>query len=104
MNVVVCYTAVFSVVTQHSSPGGTLRDDTKKGCVADYERQGQEPNNVIKSIEKTLNNTHTNTHKWTNQDTPHKTSFNAVTPQRLLNQPFCVKKILSIGNLPFNLH
>ena len=32
---VVCYTAVFSVVTQRSSP---LRDDTKNGCVADYLR------------------------------------------------------------------
>ena len=34
----VCYTAVFSVVTQCSSPlqwGGALRDDTKNGCVAD---------------------------------------------------------------------
>ena len=30
---VVCYTAVFSVVTQW---GGALRDDTKNGCVADY--------------------------------------------------------------------
>ena len=30
----VCYTAVFSVVTQRSS--GALRDDTKNGCVADY--------------------------------------------------------------------
>ena len=30
----VCYTAVFSVVTQRS--GGVLRDDTKNGCVADY--------------------------------------------------------------------
>ena len=28
---VVCYTAVFSVVTQR----GALRDDTKNGCVAD---------------------------------------------------------------------
>ena len=28
---VVCYTAVFSVVTKRSS----LRDDTKNGCVAD---------------------------------------------------------------------
>ena len=28
----VCYTAVFSVVTQRSS----LRDDSKNGCVADY--------------------------------------------------------------------
>ena len=28
----VCYTAVFSVVTQR---GGALRDDTKNGCVAD---------------------------------------------------------------------
>ena len=26
----VCYTAVFSVVTQRSSRGGALRDDTKK--------------------------------------------------------------------------
>ena len=35
---VVCYTAVFRVVTQRSSPleGGALRDDTKNGCVADY--------------------------------------------------------------------
>ena len=36
---VVCYTVVFSVVTQRSSPlsywGGALRDDTKNGCVAD---------------------------------------------------------------------
>ena len=32
----VCYTAVFSVVTQRSSPlKGALRDDTKNGCVAD---------------------------------------------------------------------
>ena len=33
----VCYTAVFSVVTQRSSPlwGGALRDDTKNCCVAD---------------------------------------------------------------------
>ena len=31
--VLVCYTAVFSVVTQR---GGALRDDTKNGCVADY--------------------------------------------------------------------
>ena len=30
---VVCYTAVFSAVTQR---GGALRDDTKNGCVADY--------------------------------------------------------------------
>ena len=37
---VVCYTAVFSVVTQRSSWGGTLRDDTKNGCVADYESRG----------------------------------------------------------------
>ena len=34
-SVLVCYTAVFSVVTQRSW-GGTLRDDTKNGCVADY--------------------------------------------------------------------
>ena len=34
--VVVCYTAVFSVVTQRSplSGQGALRDDTKNGCVA----------------------------------------------------------------------
>ena len=32
---VVCYTAVFSVVTQRSSP-----HDTKKGCVADYPNSG----------------------------------------------------------------
>ena len=36
---VVCYTAVFSVVMQCSSPltgrGGALRDNTKNGCVAD---------------------------------------------------------------------
>ena len=35
----VCYTAVFSLVTQRSSPhavwGGALRDETKKGCLAD---------------------------------------------------------------------
>ena len=40
---VVCYTAVFSVVTQRSSPlsywGGALRDDTKNGCVADLVTQ-----------------------------------------------------------------
>ena len=35
----VCYTAVFRVVTQCSSPlGETLRDDPKNGCVADYEK------------------------------------------------------------------
>ena len=37
--ILVCYTAVFSVVTQRSSPqgrGGALCDDTKNGCVADY--------------------------------------------------------------------
>ena len=32
---VVCYTAVFSVVTQRYSPLGALRDDTKNGCVTD---------------------------------------------------------------------
>ena len=31
----VCYTAVFSVVTQREW-GETLRDDPKNGCVADY--------------------------------------------------------------------
>ena len=31
---VVCYTAVFSVITQRV--GGALRDDTKNGCVVDY--------------------------------------------------------------------
>ena len=35
---VVCYTAVFSVVTQRSSQA--LRDDTKNGCVADYRKWG----------------------------------------------------------------
>ena len=43
LKVIVCYTAVFSVVTQLSSPltrwGRTLRDDTKNGCVADYENE-----------------------------------------------------------------
>ena len=34
-SVLVCYTAVFSIVTQHSSPQ-TLRNDTKNSCVADY--------------------------------------------------------------------
>ena len=34
--ILVCYTAVFSVVTQPSPQrGGALRDDTKNGCVAD---------------------------------------------------------------------
>ena len=32
---IVCYTAVFSVVTQR----GALRDDSKNGCVADYIHQ-----------------------------------------------------------------
>ena len=32
----VCYTAVFRVVTSLSLWGGALRDDTKNGCVADY--------------------------------------------------------------------
>ena len=39
----VCYTAVFNVVTQRSSPHlweGALRDDTKNGCVADYDGVG----------------------------------------------------------------
>ena len=36
VSILVCYTAVFSVVTQRSSWGGALRDDTKNGCVADY--------------------------------------------------------------------
>ena len=31
----VCYTAVFRVVTQSSSPLEALSDDTKNGCVAD---------------------------------------------------------------------
>ena len=35
---VVCYTAVFRVVTRRSSPGGGLRDDSKNGCVSDYQR------------------------------------------------------------------
>ena len=33
---VVCYTAVFSVVTHALLWGGALRDDTKNGCLADY--------------------------------------------------------------------
>ena len=37
---IVCYTAVFSVVTQSSSP---LCDDTKNGCVADYFADGLNP-------------------------------------------------------------
>ena len=36
----VCYTAVFSVVTQRSSPLGALRDDTKNGRIADYHPRG----------------------------------------------------------------
>ena len=36
---IVCYTAVFSVVTQRLG-GGALRDDTKNGCVADYTLHG----------------------------------------------------------------
>ena len=32
----VCYTAVFSVVTQRCLWGGALRDASKNGCVADY--------------------------------------------------------------------
>ena len=37
-----CYTAVFRVLTQCSSPqwGGALRDDTKNGCVADWGGRG----------------------------------------------------------------
>ena len=40
---IVCYTAVFIVVTQRSFShwGEALRDDTKNGCVADYYNQGQ---------------------------------------------------------------
>ena len=34
MFALVCYTVVFSVVTQR----GALRDDSKNGCVADYVR------------------------------------------------------------------
>ena len=37
----VCYTAVFSVVTQRSSPLGALRDDTKNGRIADYHPRGK---------------------------------------------------------------
>ena len=39
---IVCYIAVFSVVTQRSAGvwDGALRDDTKNGCVADYLEQG----------------------------------------------------------------
>ena len=35
ISILVCYTAVFSVVTQ-CPWGGALREDTKNGCVADY--------------------------------------------------------------------
>ena len=41
----VCYTAVFRVVTHRSSSlplGEALRDDTKNGCVADYARLRRE--------------------------------------------------------------
>ena len=37
----VCYTAVFSVVTQRSSPLNNS-DDTKNGCVADYPEIGSD--------------------------------------------------------------
>ena len=37
ITLIVRYTAVFSVVTQRSSPQGALRDDTKNDCVADYD-------------------------------------------------------------------
>ena len=38
----VCYTAVFRVVTKRSSPlGGALRDDAKDGRVADYVHVGK---------------------------------------------------------------
>ena len=36
ISLVVCYTAVFRVVTQPFSWGGALRDDSRNGCVADY--------------------------------------------------------------------
>ena len=48
----VCYTAVFSVVTQCSSTlvGRTaLRDDTKNGCVADYPRAAANSDIVMSS-------------------------------------------------------
>ena len=40
MTFLVCYTAVFSVVTQRSWRGA-LRDDSKNGCVADYDFPGR---------------------------------------------------------------
>ena len=50
----VCYTAVFSVVTQRSSPppnsrwwGGALRDDSKNGCVADYRQTSKLKNKGV---------------------------------------------------------
>ena len=48
----VCYTAVFSVVTQRSSPLEALCDDTENGCVADYQNMREEharrkPHNVV---------------------------------------------------------
>ena len=49
---IVCYTAVFSVVTQRSVPQawGALRDDTKNGFVADYVRD-QHHRNVGAALE-----------------------------------------------------
>ena len=50
---IVCYTAVFSVVTQRSAPQawGALRDDTENGCAADYVRD-QHHRNVGAALEK----------------------------------------------------
>ena len=47
----VCYTAVFSVISQCSSPlwGGALSDDTKNGCVADYDDSCSRPNKIMKT-------------------------------------------------------
>ena len=38
---IVSLAAVFSIVTQRSSPGGALRDDTKNGCEGDYWQYGK---------------------------------------------------------------
>ena len=35
---IVCYTAVFSVVTQRSGEERCVSDDTKNGCVANWSR------------------------------------------------------------------
>ena len=53
MKRLVFYTAVFSIVTPHQW-GGALRDDTKNGCVADYETTRHLIKKLIKSKLKTF--------------------------------------------------